>query len=75
MRRRARRKPARSRATFTEPQIQSRQSAKGGAKGEERGEESRGGRKPAVPVFRAPVFTEPSFQFQTPERAAAEAAA
>ncbi|WP_055725230.1 Rne/Rng family ribonuclease, partial [Streptomyces niveiscabiei] len=31
--------------------------------------------RPAVAVFQAPVFTEPKFQFQTPERAAAEAAA
>ncbi|GAQ54984.1 Rne/Rng family ribonuclease [Streptomyces acidiscabies] len=31
--------------------------------------------RPAVAVFQAPVFTEPKFQFQTLQRAAAEAAA
>ncbi|NEA46806.1 hypothetical protein, partial [Streptomyces sp. SID10815] len=31
--------------------------------------------RPSVAVFQPPVFAEPKFQFQTPQRAAAEAAA
>ncbi|WP_345672423.1 Rne/Rng family ribonuclease, partial [Streptomyces similanensis] len=69
--RRGRRRVVRRAATgFSEPAAKS--AAKGGA-GE--GESSRKPARPSVAVFQPPVFAEPKFQFQTPQRAAAEAAA
>ncbi|MFE2214618.1 Rne/Rng family ribonuclease, partial [Streptomyces canus] len=65
--RRTRRRSVRQAATgFSEPARRARAA-------EDEDESARRPARPAVAVFQAPVFTEP--QFQTPQRAAAEAAA
>ncbi|WP_345055248.1 Rne/Rng family ribonuclease, partial [Streptomyces rameus] len=71
--RRSRRRVVRAASGFSEPPQAAASQAAEPAEAEAEG--ARRPARPAVAVFQAPVFTEPRFQFQTPERAAAEAAA